>query len=72
VKRATTGRRCNAIEHLQAARTAVKGFKSAEVVKGDSSLNEAARALNKRLKKAVRAAEAANKAWMERVEISAD
>jgi hypothetical protein len=61
----------DAIEHLQAARAAIKIFISAEAVRGDSRLNEAARALKKRLKKAVRAAEAANKAWMERIETSA-
>ena len=49
----------DAIEHLQAARAAVKTFTSAEAVKGDNCLNEAARVLKKRLKKAVRAAEAA-------------
>jgi hypothetical protein len=47
----------DAIEHLQAARAAVKTFTSAEAVEGDNCLNEAAHVFKKRVQKAVRPAE---------------
>ena len=53
---------------LQTARKAAKLFMRSSPVQADSGLQEVAATLRKRVKKALRAAETANAAWLDRVE----
>ena len=53
---------------LQTARKAAKDFAAAASVRNDPRLQEVAGALKKRVKKAFKAAEVANDAWLEEIE----
>jgi hypothetical protein len=53
---------------LQTAKKAAKDFAAAASVQNDPRLQEVAGALKRRVKKAFKAAEVANDAWLEQIE----
>ena len=53
---------------LQTAKKAAKDFAATASVQNDPRLQEVAGALKKRVKKALKAAEVANDAWLEQIE----
>jgi hypothetical protein len=58
----------DAVAATKRARTAIKKFEAADAVGADKKVYNAARTVKKCLRKAARAAEAAQRVWLERIE----